>query len=133
MKLKNEEISAKFVPQTIYPAVVVEQTNCRISEIIRRNQAGQQVLGQKNLQFDYHGDTKNKDCYTVNPFSDIGFNLDDVIILAERKGREVTELENRLGELKADLDKSKNTENGAGESAGAPAPAPSPAPGAAAN
>lgn len=131
MKLKNEEISALYAPKTVYPPVVVEQTNCRISEIIRRNQAGQQVLGQKNLQFDYHGDTKNKDCYTVNPFSDIGFNLDDVILLAERKGREVTELQNRLGELKADLDKSKNVENGDGEGAGAPAPAPQPSPGAA--
>ena len=108
--MTNQAISELKYDIEKFPPVVVEQTNFRISEIIKRNQAGQQVLGVKNLQFDYKSDAKNPPFDYVNPFNDIGFNLDDVIRLAERKGQEVTDLQNRFGELKQELDKSKQTD-----------------------
>lgn len=110
-KLTNVQILEKFKPSVKFPPVVVEQTNFRISDIIRKNQAGQQVLGVKNLQFDYHNGEKNPDFEKVNPFNNMGFDLDDVITLAERNGRAVTDLQNRLGELQAqNLDKSKDSD-----------------------
>lgn len=93
-----------------FPPVIVDQTNCRISDIIRKNQAGEQVMGVKNLQFDYRFDDKNADFEKVNPFSGLNFDLDDVITLAERTGHAVTDLQNRQGEIKAQLDKAKSEE-----------------------
>lgn len=109
-KISNEKICELYAPNVKYPAVIVEQTNFRISDIIRKNQAGQQVLGVKNLQFDYHNGDKNINFEKVNPFSDMGFDLDDIIVLAERNGKTVTELQNKMGEIRADLDKAKNTD-----------------------
>lgn len=122
-KITNKAIVERFKePGVKYPPVVVEQTNFHISDIIRKNQAGQQVLGVKNLQFDFHNGDKNPDFEKVNPFSDMGFDLDDVIQLAERNGRAVTDLQNRLGELQAQtLDKSKDVES---PTQAAPAAAP---------
>lgn len=122
-KITNQAIVNRWKePGVNYPPVIVEQTNFRISDIIRKNQAGQQVLGVKNLQFDFHAGDKNPDFETVNPFNNMGFDLDDVITLAERNGRAVTDLQNRLGELKVQqLDNSKDTDS---PTVAAPAAAP---------
>lgn len=95
---------------TDFPAVVVDQTNVRISDIIKRNLAGEQVMGNQNLSYDYTSENQSYDPEKVNPFNDIGFNLDDVILLAEKNGQQVTALQNRLGEIKRELDKSKQEE-----------------------
>lgn len=91
-----------------FPQVVVDQSNFRVGDIIRRNLAGEQVLGQNNLQYDFNPDKPDFD--KLNPFNDMGFNLDDVIMLAHRNGQQVTDLQNRLGELKQELDQSKQTD-----------------------
>lgn len=103
------EIS-KIESKIDFPPVIVDQTNCRISDIIRKNQAGEQVMGVKNLQFDYRFDDKNADFEKVNPFSGLNFDLDDVITLAERTGQAVTDLQNRQGELKAQIDQARSEE-----------------------
>lgn len=95
---------------TDFPSVVVDQTNVRISDIIKRNLAGEQVLGNQNLSYDYTSENQNYDPEKVNPFNDIGFNLDDVIVLAQKNGQQVTDLQNRLGELKRQLDQAKQEE-----------------------
>ena len=63
---------------TGFPAVVVDQTNCRISEVIKRNLAGEQVMGNNNQSYDYTNESKDYDPEKVNPFNDMGFDLDDV-------------------------------------------------------
>ena len=83
-----------------YPAVVVDQTNFRISDIIKRNLAGEQVMGNQNLGYDYTNETKDYDPEKVNPFNDMGFDLDNVIRLAKENGQQVSDLQNRQGELK---------------------------------
>lgn len=93
-----------------FPKVTVDQTNFRISDIIKRNLAGEQVLGNNNLNFDYEDASKVADFERVNPFSDIGFDLDDVIRLAHQTSRQVTDLQNRQGELKQSLDKAMQEE-----------------------
>lgn len=95
---------------TDFPKVSVDQTNFRISDIIKRNLAGEQVLGNQNLQYDYESSSKEPDFDNVNPFSDMGFDLDDVIRLARINGQKVTDLQNRQGEIKAALDKAKAEE-----------------------
>lgn len=90
-----------------FPKVTVDQTNFRISDVIKRNLAGEQVLGNKNLSFDYEDSSKVPDFEKVNPFSDMGFDLDDVISLAHKTGQQVSDLQNRQGEIKAALDKAK--------------------------
>lgn len=101
-----------------YPKVVVDQTNFRISDIIKRNLAGEQVMGNQNLGYDYMSDSPNPNTDKVNPFSDIGFDLDSVIMLAKETGQQVTELQNRQGEIKAALDKAKQVEKDKSEQAG---------------
>lgn len=90
-----------------FPKVVVDQTNFRISDIIKRNLAGEQVMGNQNLSYDYQNGSKEYDPEKLNPFNDIGFDLDDVIRLAKSNGQQVTDLQNRLGELKQQLDQAK--------------------------
>lgn len=114
---------------TDFPKVTVDQTNFRISDIIKRNLAGEQVMGNQNLQYDYESTSQAPDFETVNPFSDMGFNLDDVIFLANKNGQRVTDLQNRQGELKAALDKAKAEEAAAfAASAASAAPAAPAAP-----
>lgn len=124
-KLTNMDIVSKDEALSNFPAVKVDQRNFRISEIIRRNQAGEQVMGDNHMVFDFTSSDKNPDLEKVNPFNDIGFDLDDVIKLAQRNGQRVTDLQNYAGELKAALDKAKKEEQ---EKVSAPAPAPAPAP-----
>lgn len=90
-----------------FPPVVVDQTNARIGDVIRRSLSGEQILGNNNLSFDYRSDSKNPNFERVNPFVDMGFDLDDVIALARRTGQQVSELMNRQSELKASLDEAK--------------------------
>lgn len=113
---------------TGFPKVTVDQTNFRISDVIKRNLAGEQVMGNKNLSFDYEDSSKNPDYDRVNPFSDMGFDLDDVIRLANETGQRVTDLQNRQGELKQALDKAKKEEEAAAAAAPVQSPAPAPAP-----
>lgn len=93
-----------------FPPVVVDQTNFRISDIIKRNLAGEQVMGNQNLNYDYTNESQKYDPEKVNPFNDLGFNLDDVIMLAEKTGQQVVELQNRQGELQRALDQAKKIE-----------------------
>ena len=109
MKLANCDINKVCPLEIKFPPVVVDQTNFRISEIIKRNKAGEQVLGDKNMQYDFdYRDEANFE--KVNPLADFGFDLDDVIHLADKNAVKVTDLQNRLGELKLDLDTSKEDE-----------------------
>lgn len=111
MKLSNISIDGKFKAITDFPPVVVDQTNFRISDVIKRNRAGEQVLGHTNMQYDF--DYKDKANYdTINPFNALGFDLDDVIVVAKDNNKAVLDLQNNLGEISsqiAKLDKSKDT------------------------
>lgn len=109
-KLTNSDIVSLNEPLSNFPAVKVDQRNFRISEIIRRNQAGEQVMGDNHMVFDFSSSDNNPDLEKVNPFNDIGFDLDDVIKLANSNGKRVTDLQNYAGELKAALDKAKKEE-----------------------
>ena len=113
--------SVKIDKMSDFPKVTVDQTNFRISDIIKRNLAGEQVMGNNNLSYDYENTSKSPDFDTVNPFSDMGFDLDDVIRLAHINGQKVTDLQNRQGELKQALDKAKQEEAAAAAAAAAPA------------
>lgn len=111
MKLFDSlDLAAKVEGIKGYPKVVVDQTNFRIGDIIKRNLAGEQVMGNQNLNYDYTNESQNYDPEKVNPFNDIGFDLDDVVVLAKSNGIQVTELQNRAGELKSELDKAKQVE-----------------------
>lgn len=101
---------AKPIGLTDFPKVVVDQTNYHIGDIIRRNLAGEQVLGNQNLAYDFELSDKNPSD-RVNPFSDMGFDLDDVIRVARENGLSIAEMQNRIGEFKAELDKSKSVKN----------------------
>lgn len=90
-----------------FPKVTVDQTNFRIGDIIKRNLAGEQVMGDTHMSYDYENSSDDPNFDKVNPFSDMGFNLDDVITLAHQTSQQVTDLQNRQGELKASLDKAK--------------------------
>lgn len=105
----NDLLDKLSKPKVItgFPPVVVDQTNFRISDIIKRNLAGEQVMGHQDLSYDYENTSKDPDFDNVNPFSDMGFNLDDVILLANKTSKQVTDLQNKQGELKAELDKAK--------------------------
>lgn len=109
-----------------FPKVTVDQTNFRISQVIKRNLAGEQVMGNNNLQFDFEDGSKSPDYDKVNPFSDMGFDLDDVIALAHSNGQQVSELQNRQGELKQALDQAKQEEADKNKPVSTPAPAPAP-------
>lgn len=111
-----------------FPKVTVDQTNFRISQVIKRNIAGEQVMGNNNLSFDFEDSSKEPDYDKVNPFSDIGFDLDDVIALAHKTGQQVSDLQNRQGELKQALDQAKQEEAEKNKPALSPAPAPAPSP-----
>ena len=54
-KISNLDIVKNDVKIGNFPPVAVEQTNVRISDIIRRNLAGEQVLGTTKLAYDYLG------------------------------------------------------------------------------
>lgn len=110
MKLSNVDIIAIDKPIKDFPAVTVDQRNYRISEIIRRNLAGEQVLGNNNLSYDYTNADQNYDPEKINPFNKPGFDLDDVIVLARENGQRVTDLQNQYGELKLALDKARKEE-----------------------
>lgn len=84
-----------------FPKVVVDQTNVRISDIIKRNLAGEQILGETHLSYDYTNSDQKYDPEKVNPFSRMGFDLDDVIQLAAQTGQQISDLQNQYGELKA--------------------------------
>ncbi len=90
--VKNDKLIKDF------PEVVVDQTNVRISDIIRRNLAGEQVLGTTKLAYDYLG-TEQFTSMEVNPFNNIGFDLDDMIVLAEKVGKRIDELQDQKGRL----------------------------------
>lgn len=111
MKLFDSlDLAAKVEGIKGFPKVVVDQTNFRIGDIIKRNLAGEQVMGNQNLNYDYTNESQKYDPEKVNPFNDIGFDLDDVVVLAKSNGIQVTELQNRAGELKSELDKAKQVE-----------------------
>lgn len=114
---------AKPIGLTDFPKVVVDQTNYHIGDIIRRNLAGEQVLGNQNLAYDYELSDKTPSD-KVNPFSDMGFDLDDVIRVAKENGLTIAEMQNRIGEFKAELDKSKSVNNDKLEGTPEPSPAP---------
>lgn len=101
-KLSNADIVKNGNPIVIFPKVVVDQTNVRISDMIRRNLAGEQVFGNNNLAFDYTGDQDPKAGIKVNPFNNMGFDLDDVIKLANDNGKTIQELQDRKGSLDAE-------------------------------
>lgn len=103
---KLSQVSDKI---TGFPPVVVDQSNFHISDIIRRNLAGEQVMGNTNLQYDFES-AEGADYDRVNPFVDMGFDLDDVIRLANENGKRVTDLQNRQGELKQQLDQALSEE-----------------------
>lgn len=90
--VKNDKLIGDF------PAVVVEQTNVRISDIIKRNLAGEQVLGTTKLAYDYLG-TEEFTSMEVNPFNNMGFDLDDMILLADKVGKRIDELQDQKGRL----------------------------------
>lgn len=90
-----------------FPPVVVDQTNARIGDVIRRSLSGEQILGNNNLSFDYRSDSLNPNYEKVNPFNDMGFDLDDVILLARKNGQQVQELLNKQSEIKASLDEAQ--------------------------
>lgn len=100
-KIKNSDIVAKCKPFKGFPKVAVDQTNVRISDIIRRNLAGEQVMGTTKLAYDYLGTEEFKDM-KVNPFNTLDFDLDDLIRLAAENGRRIDELQTRAGELDAE-------------------------------
>lgn len=89
-----------------FPKVAVDQTNVRISDIIRRNLAGEQVLGTTKLAYDYLG-TEEFKTMDVNPFNNPGFDLDDLVILAERVGVSISDLQNRKGQIDKELAEAK--------------------------
>ena len=111
MKLSNSSIDGYFKHIIGFPPVVIDQTNVRISEVIKRNRAGEQILGHINMQYDF--DYKDKANYdSINPFNALGFDLDDVIVVAKDNNKAVLDLQNNLGEINsqlAQLDKSKDT------------------------
>lgn len=90
-KLSNMAISTMEEGISGFPEVVVDQTNVRISDIIRRNLAGEQVLGTTKLAYDFLGteEFKNMD---VNPFNTLDFDLDDTIRLADKVGMQISDL-----------------------------------------
>ena len=101
-KIKNCDIVAKSKPLKGYPKVAVDQTNVRISDIIRRNLAGEQVMGTTKLAYDYLGNEEFKSMQ-VNPFNTLDFDLDDLIRLAAENGRTIDELQTRRGEIDAEM------------------------------
>lgn len=101
-KISNFDIVKNDKVITDFPAVVVDQTNVHISDIIRRNLAGEQVLGTTKLAYDYAGTEQHTDM-EVNPFNTLGFDLDDTIILADRVGVQIADLQDRSGKLDKDL------------------------------
>lgn len=98
MKLSNIDIVKNDKKIEDFPAVAVEQTNFRISDIIRRNLAGEQVMGTTKLAYDYLG-TEEFTSMEVNPFNNPGFDLDDMILLAEKVGKRIDELQDQKGRL----------------------------------
>lgn len=104
-KISNAEIVKNGSPSVKFPKVVVDQTNVRISDLIRRNLAGEQVFGNTHLAFDYSGEEDPKAGIKVNPFNNIGFDLDDVIKLANENGKTIQDLQDRKGAL--DVEKAK--------------------------
>lgn len=99
MKLSNSEIVKNDKKISDFPPVVVDQTNVHISDIIKRNLAGEQVLGTTKLSYDYLGGENEPSSFEVNPFSDPGFDLDDMIVLADKVGMRITDLQDRKGKL----------------------------------
>lgn len=106
MKLSNIDIVKNDKLINNFPEVAVEQTNVRISDIIRRNLAGEQVLGTTKLAYDYLG-TEQFTSMNVNPFNTIDFDLDDVILLADRLDTQITNLQDEKGRLDKELIASK--------------------------
>lgn len=101
----NYDLSkSKQLPK--YPKTPVDQTNVRISDIIRRNLAGEQVMGNTNIAFDYLG-TEEFTSMEVNPFNNPGFDLDDVILLADKVGKTITELQDDKGRLDKEVVEAK--------------------------
>lgn len=98
MKISNIDIVKKDKPIGDFPPVVVEQTNVRISDIIKRNLAGEQVLGTTKLAYDYLG-TEEFQTMDVNPFNTMGFDLDDLVLLADKVGKRIDELQDQKGRL----------------------------------
>lgn len=106
MKLSNLDIVKNDKLINDFPEVAVEQTNVRISDIIRRNLAGEQVLGTTKLAYDYLG-TEQFTSMEVNPFNRMDFDLDDVILLADRLDTFVNHLQDEKGRLDKELIASK--------------------------
>lgn len=99
-KLSNMAISQNEKGISGFPEVPVDQTNVRISDIIRRNLAGEQVLGTTKLAYDFLG-TEEFMSMEVNPFNTLDFDLDDTIRLADKVGMQISDLTSE----KATLDK----------------------------
>lgn len=106
MKLSNLDIVKNDKLINDFPEVAVEQTNVRISDIIRRNLAGEQVLGTTKLAYDYLG-TEQFTSMEVNPFNRMDFDLDDVILLADRLDTQIIHLQDEKGRLDKELIASK--------------------------
>lgn len=102
MKLSNREIVKNDKLLRDFPPVAVEQTNYRISDIIRRNLAGEQVSGTTKIAFDFLGDEKNVNA-KVNPFSRMGFDLDDLIVEAAKVGKTISDLQDEKGRIDKEL------------------------------
>lgn len=106
-KLSNADIDALYPLNIKFPPVQIDQTNFRISDVIKRNRAGEQVLGHTNLQYDF--DYKDQANFEkVNPFNTLGMDLDDILQVAKDNNSAVLDLQNKLGEFDARLDTSKD-------------------------
>lgn len=97
-KISNFDIVKNDKKIGNFPVVVVDQTNVRISDIIKRNLAGEQVMGTNKLAFDYMG-TEEFTSMKVNPFNTIGFDLDDLIQVASENGLTISDLRDKKGRL----------------------------------
>lgn len=127
MKVANSDIDALYPLNIDFPPVVIDQTNFRISDVIKRNRAGEQVLGHTNLQYDFdYKDTANFD--KINPFNTLGMDLDDILQVAKDNNAAVIDLQNKLGEFDARLDTSKDVKPNDQSNPQPPAAAPAAAP-----
>lgn len=124
--MKEDKLPGKMSNLTIsqqkgikgFPEVAVDQTNVRISDIIRRNLAGEQVLGTTKLAYDYLG-TEQFTSMDVNPFNTMDFDLDDSIRLADKVGAtisdltsEQTKINSQLKDKLSELTKQKQVDQG---------------------
>lgn len=80
-------------------------TDTSVAAMVKRAISGQPILGNPNMVYDGSERTDKP-----NPLNDIGFDLDDVIYLANSTNRNIRDLQDKYKNLVAEKMASKTTE-----------------------